>query len=186
MERTEAFMHRTEEFMVRMQRFVEEQTAINNRLIQRMDRLEGDFSGFKGEYARLLAVRDARGMAEDMGLEFVRTLTMDDLAQIAGRALSKEALRERRDQLRSFRRADLIMETRDGAATKYVAIEISFTADHRETDRVERNAELLTEFTGQAAIPAVASVRNDKYVERQVETGRVFWHPLEDRTPRVE
>lgn len=186
MDRTEAFMNRTEEFMVRLQRFVEEQTAINARLIQRMDRLEGDFSGFKGEYARLHAVRDARGMAEDMGLEYVRTLTMDDLAQMAGRALSGEALRERRDQLRSFRRADLVMETKDGAATKYVAIEISFTADHRETDRAERNAELLTEFTGEAAVPAVASVRNDKYVERQVELGRVYWHPLEDRTPQVE
>ena len=186
LERTEAFMHRTEEFMVRMQRFVEQQSAINDRMIQRMDRLEGDFSGFKGEYVRLLAVRDAQGMAEDMGLEYVRTLSMDDLAQIAGRALTREGLRERRDQLRSFRRADLIIETRDGAATKYVAIEISFTADHRETDRAERNAELLTEFTGAAAVPAVASVRNDKYVERQVETGRVYWHPLEDRTPRPE
>ncbi len=185
-ERTESFMRRTEEFIVRMQRFVEQQSAINERMIQRMDRLEGDFSGFKGEYPRLLAVRDAQGMAQDMGLEYVRTLSMDDLAQLARDALDSDSLRERRDQLRSFRRADLIIETRDGTATKYVAIEISFTADHRETDRAERNAELLTEFTGQAAIPAVASVRNDKYVERQVETGRVFWHPLEDRTPRVE
>ena len=184
MHRTEAFMHRTEEFMVQMQRFVEEQTAINTRLVQRMDRLEGDFSGFKGEYARLLAVRDAQGMAEDMGLEFVRTLSMDDLAQLARDSLDQESMRRRRDQLRSFRRADLIMETKDGAATRYVAIEISFTADHRESDRAERNAELLTEFTGQAAVPAVASVRNDKYVERQVELGRLYWHPLEDRTPR--
>ena len=186
MERTEGFMHRTEEFMVRMQRFVEQQSAINDRMIQRMDRLEGDFSGFKGEYARMLAVRDAQGMAEDMGLEYVRTLSMDDLAQIAGKALSRESLRERRDQLRSFRRADLIIETKDGAATKYVAIEISFTADHRETDRAARNAELLTEFTGDAAVPAVASVRNDKYVERQVELGNIYWHPLEDRTPHPE
>ena len=35
-------------------------------------------------------------------------------------------------------------------------------------------------------MPAVASVRNDKYVERRVELGEVYWHPLEDRTPRVE
>jgi ElaB/YqjD/DUF883 family membrane-anchored ribosome-binding protein len=185
-ERTEAFMERTEAFMLQMQRFVEEQTAINTRLIQRMDRLEGDFSGFKGEYARMLAVRDAQGMAEDMGLEYVRTLSMDELAQLARNSLDRESLRERRDQLRSFRRADLIMETKDGATIKYVAIEISFTADHRETDRAERNAELLTEFTGAPAVPAVASFRNDKYVERQVERGDVFWHPLEDRTPRPE
>ena len=36
---------------------------------------------------------------------------------------------------------------------------MTIAADHRETDRAERNAELLTEFTGQAAVPAVASVR---------------------------
>ncbi len=186
MERTEAFMHRTEEFMVRMQRFVEEQTAINTRLIQRMDRLEGDFSTFKGEYARQATLADSWGIARDMGLEYVRTLSKEDLGRLAYRALDGESMRERRDQLRSFRNADLIMETRDGATTKYVSIEISFTADHREADRAERNAELLTEFTGQVAVPAVASVRNDKYVERQVELGRVFWHPLEDRTPQVE
>ena len=185
-DRVEAFMERTEEFMVRMQRFVEEQTAINNRLIQRMDRMEGDFSAFKGEYARQRTVEDAWGIARDMGLEYVRTLSREDLGRFAENALDRGSLRERRDQLRSFRNADLIIETKDGTATKYVAIEVSFTADHRETDRAERNAQLLTEFTGDTAIPAVASVRNDKYVERRVELGQVYWHPLEDRTPRVE
>ena len=136
------------------------------------------------------AVDDAWGMACDMGLEYVRTLSKGDLVRMAQNALDQESLRERRDQLRSFRNADLIIETKDGATTKYVAIEISFTADHRETDRAARNAELLTEFTGAAALPAVASVRNDKYndkyVERIVELGDVYWHPLEDRTPRPE
>lgn len=132
------------------------------------------------------AVEDARGMAYDMGLEYVRTLSKADLGQMARNALDEDARRERRDQLRSFRNADLIIETRNGTATKYVAIEISFTADHRETDRAARNAGLLTEFTGAAALPAVASVRNDKYVERIVELGDVYWHPLEDRTPRPE
>ena len=140
MERTEGFMHRTEEFMVRMQRFVEEQTAINTRLIQRMDRMESDFSVFKGDYARQATLADAWGIARDMGLEYVRTLSKEDLGRLAENALDNESLRERRDQLRSFRNADLIIETKDGAATKYVAIEISFTADHRETDRAERNA----------------------------------------------
>ena len=141
---------------------------------------------FRDGFLHDRAVEDARGMAGDMELEYVRTLSKSDLGQMARNALDQESLRERRDQLRSFRNADLIIETKDGAATKYVAIEISFTADHRETGRAERNAELLTEFTGEAAIPAVASVRNDKYVERQVELARVYWHPLEDRTPRPE
>ena len=185
-ERTEAFMARTEAFMVQTNRILEQQYAINERLVQRLDRMEGDISGLKGEYARQRTIQDAQGIAGDMGLDYVRTLPREDLARLARNALSEESMRERRDQLRSFRNADLIMETRDGATTKYIAIEISFTDDHREADRAERNAELLTEFTGQVAVPAVASVRNDKYVERQVELGRVLWHPLEDRTPRVE
>ena len=141
---------------------------------------------FRDGFLHDRAVEDARGMAEDMELEYVRTLSKDDLAQMARNALDEDARRERRDQLRSFRNADLVIETREGATTKYVAIEISFTADHRETDRAVRNAELMTEFTGAAAIPAVASVRNDKYVECIVELGDVYWHPLEDRTPRPE
>lgn len=185
-ERTEAFMHRTEVFMVSMQRFVEQQSALNERLLQRLDRMEGDISGLKGDYARQRTLRDAPGIAEDMGLEYVRTLSERDLAQLARQGLDNDSLRERRDQLRSFRNADLVIETRDGVTTRYVAIEISFTADHRESDRAVRNAELLTEFTGATAVPAVASVRNDKYVERQVELGNIFWHPLEDRTPRPE
>lgn len=185
-ERTEAFIDRTEAFMADMRRFVQQQSAINERLIQRMDRMEGDISGLKGEHARQRTIQDAQGIAGDMGLDYVRTLSKEELARLARNSLSEESLRERRDQLRSFRNADLVIETKDGAATKYVAIEISFTADHRETDRAERNAALLTEFTGEEAVAAVASVRNDKYVERRVELGGVFWHPLEDRTPRVE
>ena len=179
-------MERTEPYTSSMDRLLEQQAAAYDRLGQIGDRMDDSAAYIKGAHLRRRAVEDAWGMAQDMGLEYVRTLSESDLARMARSALSPEAMRERRDQLRSFRRADLIIETKDGAATKYVAIEISFTADHRETDRAERNAELLTEFTGAPAVPAVASVRNDKYVERQVELGRVYWHPLEDRAPRPE
>ena len=47
-------------------------------------------------------------------------------------------------------------------------------------------ASLCPTFTGAAAVPADASVRNNKYVERQVELGNIYWHPLEDRSPRPE
>ncbi len=172
--------------MAQMQCLLERQAATYDRLVQISGRMDDSVAYIRGVHARQRTVRDARGMAEDMGLEYVRTLSMDDLAQMAANALDRESLRERRDQLRSFRNADLIIETKDGATTKYVAVEISFTANHRETDRAARNAELLTEFIGAAAVPAVASVRNDKFVERAVELGNVYWHPLEDRTPRPE
>ena len=104
--------------MVRMQRFVEEQTAISmTRLILAHGPLgEGTFAALQG---RIRPAENgygmASGIAEDMGLEYVRTLSMDDLGQMARNALDNDSLRERRDQLRSFRNADLIIETKDGA-----------------------------------------------------------------------
>ena len=160
---------RTVLIMDGMEKLLEQQVEASGRLGRIFGRLDDSIAYIKGAQARIRAVRDAQGMAEDMGLEYVRTLSNEDLGRLAENALDRESLRERRDQLRSFRNADLVIETKDGAATKYVAIEISFTADHRETDRAERNAELLTEFTGAPAVPAVASVRNDEHVERRVE-----------------
>ena len=63
---------------------------------------------------------------------------------------------------RSFRNADLVVEATDGTGTRYIAMEVSFTADLRDCDRAVRNAGLITRFTGKPAQAAVASVRNDK------------------------
>ena len=71
----------------------------------RFDRMEGDFGTIKGDFARTRTVQDAQGIASDMGLEFVRTLSATDLSEMAGNALP-------RDVGRSFRNADLV--TRGG------------------------------------------------------------------------
>ena len=111
-----------------------------------------------------------------MGLEFVRTLSSDELREMAGNTLP-------RDTGRSFRNADLVTLATDGTETRYIAMEVSFTADRRDCDRAVRNAGLITRFTGKAAQAAVASIRNDR---EAVESGTVYWHPLEDRTPTPE
>ena len=141
--------------------------------------MEGDSGTLKGHWARNTAVSDAAGIAHDMGLEFVRTLTPSDLMELAGDQLGQ-------DTGRSFRRADLVIEaTRDGA-TEYAALEVSYTADQRDSGRAIRNAGLLTQFTGRRATAGVASVRNTHEVEQLVESGELYWHPLEDRTPAPE
>ena len=38
-----------------------------------------------------------------------------------------------------------------------IAVEISYTADRRDTDRATRNADYLTRFTGQTGHAVVAS-----------------------------
>ena len=155
---------------------MEERTS---NILTRLDRMEADSGIFKGYVARNGALSEARGIAQDLGLAFVRTLTPGDLAEIAGNQLD-------RDTGRSFRRADLVIEaTRDGTP-EYIVLEVSYTADQRDSDRALRNARLLTEFTGRPATAGVASIRNTREIEQLVASGTLHWYPLEDRTPAPE
>ena len=164
---------------LRLEQFITEQKDFNSNNLARLDRMEGDSGTLKGYWARNTAVSDATGIAHDMGLEFVRTLTPSDLMEMAGDQLSL-------DTGRSFRRADLVIEASRGGATEYAALEGSYTADQRDSGRALRNAGLLTQFTGRQATAGVASVRNTHEVEQLVESGHLYWHPLEDRTPAPE
>ena len=147
-----------------------------DRIDTRLGRIESDTRTMRGYPARIRTVQDAQGIASDMGLEFVRTLSAGDLSEMAGNPLP-------RDVGRSFRSADLVIEATDGTDTRYIAMEVSFTADLRDCDRAIRNAGLIARFTGKPSQPAIASVRNDR---EAVESGAVYWHPLEDRTPSPE
>ena len=152
---------------VRFEAFAQEQKTWNTNVEARLNRIEGDMSGLKGDYARTRAIQDARGIAEDRGLEYVRTLTNDDLNGMARGNLD-------RDVLRSFRNADLVIEATYGTATRFIAMEISYTADQRDCSRAIRNAELITRFTGEPALPVIASVRNDQAAATAVESGAVY------------
>ena len=130
-----------------------------------MKTMAADLAVIKGYHARDLAIPEAREIATDMGLQYVRTVPTNEL--------------------RSFRRADLVIEASDGTETIYVAVEASFTADERETTRALRNAGFLTDFTGYPSRAAIASVENDRRIEPSVQDGTVYWHALheEDRVP---
>ena len=195
----DAFVEEQRAFNEKMTSFVEEQMAFNEKMsfvkeqraineeqrvwnrnaTARFDRMEGDMSSIKGYYASYKAVQAAPWIASEMGLEHVRTLSMYDLGRMAARNLPANVAR-------SFRDADLVMEVTDGNETSYVAMEISFTADKRDSDRAIRNAELLTQLTGKPARAAIASVRNDYEVTELVESGTLYWHPLDDRLSRPE
>ena len=131
------------------------QETWNENATIRFNRIEADMSSLKGDYARTRTIQDARGIAADLGLQYIRTLTVDDVHRMAGRSLE-------RDVLRGFRNADLVIEAADGTDTRFIAMEISFAADQRDCNRAVRNAELITRFTGKLAQAAVASVRNDQ------------------------
>ena len=161
--------------------FNAEQRQFNEAFTRRLNRIEGDISNFRGTYARESLLRDAVGITIDMGFEYVRIVPSEELARMAQGAAGDIP----RNELRSFRRADLIIEASDGRDTHYIAVEISYTADRRDTDRAQRNARFLADFTGGRTHAVIASVRNDEYVSQQVDSGGVYWHPLDDRGPAI-
>ena len=177
--RFSAFVAQQEAWNEKQDAWNAKQEAWNENATIRFNRIEADMSSLKGDYARTRTFQDAPGIAMDLGLEYLRTLSNDDLNRMAESNLD-------RDVLRSFRNADLVIETTDGADTRFIAMEISFTADQRDCSRAIRNAELITQFTGKPAQAAIASVRNDQAAAAAVESGTVYWHPLEDRTPDPE
>ena len=112
-----------------------------------------------------------------MGLTLLQTLSPE---QIRTLSQSKGITDISESDLRSFRRADLIMEVTDSnGETCYVAVEVSFTANGRDTKRAVRNAEFLTRFTGKGSKAAVAGLRRDNRVDSIFESGQVFWYQLD-------
>ena len=155
----------------------QELRAWNRNATARFERMEGDISTFKHLYVNRQPFSDAPGIAGDFGLEFIRTLNSEDLSSMAGNSLPR-ALHI------SFRNADLVIEGANEAGLSYIVIEVSYTADTRDTGRAIRNAELITRFTGRPAQPVIASIRNDRRVEELIESGAVHWYEVRDHAGR--
>ena len=116
-------------------------------------------------------------LAEDLlGLDAVKILSGIDLRDLL-KPLIPPLAREVRD---SFCNAALVMECvhpSDGSRA-YVAVEASFTADARDSDRALRNADLITQCTGVKAHAVVSSVQNDYAVQALVDSGDILWYRL--------
>ena len=146
--------------------------AANNRF----DRVEANVGALKGWYVSELIRDDPSDIAEEMGFTYGKNLRRSDLTRLTRFSdTSGIPLNE----LRSFRMADLVMEANDKTGDFcYIALEISYTVDRRDTGRAIRNAAFLTRFTGHKAYAAVTSVYRDYRTEDQVESGEVFWYQL--------
>ena len=143
----------------------------------RVKSIQDDLGPLKGSHARDAALREASIIAEDMGFQRTKTLTQDDLGVLLARTDTSGIPT---NELRSFRRADLVIEATDqNGATCYIAVEISFTVNGRDTTRALRNAEFLTKFTGDRSYPAVAGLRRDDRIHGLIESGEVFWYQLD-------
>ena len=168
----------------RFAQFVEATERRFDNVEHRLDTLESTVKGLrddmgilKGAHARAVAVEDAASIARGLGLRRTRTLTRDELWDLTEAADTTDIAP---NTLRSFRQADLIMEATDRAgAACYIAVEISFTANGRDTRRAIRNAEFLTRFTGKPAYAAIAGLRQDNQIQLHIDSGAVFWHQLD-------
>ena len=180
---------RFDRFVASTEQFIEEQRQFNAsvegfmaRTDQRFARMEGDISEMKDTHAVSKTAREAPGIAREMGFRMVRSLTYDDLLEMD---IAADTTDIDTQSLRSFRRADIVIEAVDeDGATHYIAMEVSYTADPRDTGRAIRNAGYLTRFTGCPAHPAVASIRNVDEIRDLINSGQVYWYELDDRTPR--
>ena len=146
--------------------------------------IRDDLGNLKGFRARDETIQQADGVAIVMGFQMVRTLSYGDLVSMTTTA-DISGIAE--GDILSFRRADLVIEATDAnGETRYIAMEISYTADARDTRRAIRNASLLSRFTGRPAHAAIASVQNVNEIQDTIDSGQVYWHKLIDRDAAPE
>lgn len=149
--------------------------SVENRLTSQINQLRDDIGPIKDAHATSSAIREADLIAEEMGFRFARVLERSDIRRLVnGQGLPGASP----DDLKSFRRADMIIEVTDSQGeVAYIAAEISFTADERDTNRAIRNAEYMNRLTGKQARAAVVGLRRDNRIEK-ISQSEVFWYDL--------
>ena len=172
------FVARQEQFNDEQRQFNDDQRKFSSNALNRFDRIEGDISYWKTDYSERRVLERSEGIPLGMGFKFVRIVPFRELTEMALDAAKGEALTA---DLKSFMDADLVIMADDNGKTTYLAVEISYTADPRDTRRAMRNARVLTEQTGCPSIPVIASSRNTREVQDEVDSGRVYWHYIHDR-----
>ena len=177
----------TRELIEMPQRLAEFAASTNERLERvegRLDRVEvrlyrlaDDVGNLKGAHARSVAISEADVIADSVGLRLTRVLAGQEISDLARR---KNVTDIPRNDMLSFRRADIIMEAADpDGAVSYVAVEVSYTVNELDVSRAVRNAGMLARFTGKPAHAVVAGLRLDNRVESAVASGAVFWHEMD-------
>ena len=151
----------------------------------RLDRWEQDMGRLRARHARESVREQADLLARDLGSRKVRSLTTADLLDISDDADTSGIST---DDLRSFRRADLVLEAErlETGETHYIVVEVSYTVNGRDTTRAMRNAEYLTRFTGMQALAVISGVRKDNRIDPEIAEGKVAFYEIEDERLETE
>ena len=182
-QRMETEISELRQFNKEQRQFNKEQRQFNKEQHQFNQRMENSIGELRGNTARQVVSTHFIEIAEGMGFQCKGILMRADLVQMLTHSERDDIPHGDRQ---SFFRADLVVEATDSDdAMHYIAVEASYTADQRDTSRAQRNAALLTRFTGHPAHAAIASVRNVHEIQSLIDDGTVYWHALDsdDFTP---
>ena len=141
-----------------------------------MDRMVRDFSTLKNMSTRLHAEKFAPLLADQMGMKHTRLVSREEVMEMGRSQLAGS-------MLESFVQADMVVLAQDGDQPAYIAAEVSYTGNRRDTQRALANAHVIAQATGFPARAALFSVRNYDEASEDIRSGQVFWFQLEDRDP---
>ena len=151
-------------------------------LRSQLNGLRNDIGPIKAAHVRNAVREEVHDIARAVQCTFVRIL---DREQVYGLLQGQDTGGISGNELTSFRNADLIIEATDNqGALCYLAVEVSFTADSRDTARAVRNAGFLTRFTGRPAFAGVAGVRFDDEISSGVDGA--FLYQVHERNLQVD
>ena len=174
--------------------FVSTQVEINKAVVGRLDSMQDDITEIrsdiveirndiveirndmgqvKGGHARAEVIARAEVVAMELGFEYLRQVTPRELYLWSKAAPAGTEP----NHLRSFQRADLVMEALDEAELVYLAVEISYTVDSSDVRRALRNAALLQQITSHRAQAVVAGTAMRPSVQETIAQGSVKWFP---------
>ena len=175
-EQTKRFQAATEQRFDRMDQQFDRMDQRLGRVEARLDRVIDDLGPLKGAHAGNVAVKEAGLIALDLGLRYRKSLTSMELVSLSDAVDTTDVAA---NELRSFHRADVIVEAADREGERcYAAVQASYTVNGRDTARAIRNAGLLSRFTGRRSYAVVAGLRRDDRIQDRVDAGELLWYQL--------
>ena len=136
-----------------------------------------DLSQIKAAHALYMSSRMGAHFAQELGLQYRRRVEPEELT-----AITHNRTELTRAQRKSFNLSDLIFMAADAdGAERYVVVEVSYTANGRDSKRALEHAEILTRYTAVPAVAAVAGVRYTYDLQPLFDSGQLHWLELETR-----
>lgn len=173
------FNQEQRQFNQEQRQFNREQRQFNQEQRHTNRRLEDAIGELKGERVERVVKRHFADIPYAMGYQCSEIVSREDRMKMVRDHDARDLSEGERH---SFYNADLVVKAEDeNGATHYIAVEASYTADRRDTDRALRNAELLHRFTGRPAHAAVASLRNDRNIDSLISEETVYWYRMTEK-----